>query len=152
MDISGRQRSPLKGNEAYSKMKGDPRQIITTVALIEQKQRSLTALDKWIEDFLQTGQLPRDKNNVDYYYKRYYEKYKNRAASDELLNSAQFFHRFVNSSELAAKLKERFGEMEDYNYNGGRGWKFRSLTECRRIWEARFGGSWSWINELEEWL
>jgi len=32
-----------------------------------------------------------------------------------------------------------------------RGWKFLSLPDCRKLWEARFGAEWPWHREVSEW-
>ncbi len=120
----------------------EPQEIYETAALVEQKQRSLHGLDAWIEGFLQKGRLP-----VPYSL-----KYPNRCLSDHLIEDALKFDRYTNSTLVPTKLKEVFPNIEDFNNQAARGWKFPPLAECRRLWEARYGGKWNWLYNVKEWL
>jgi hypothetical protein len=58
--------------------------------------------------------------------------------------------RYTNSTRIADKLKKLFN-VEQYNVQRARGWIFPSLSECRAIWSARYGGEWNWHRDLTEW-
>src|SRR5262249_23566957 len=117
-----------------------PKQLYKTAALMEQKAQSLRGLDAWIEDFLQTGQLPQPVS----------EKYPNRCLTDNLLRSAEKIERYTNKTQVAKKLKGMLCATE-FNAQVARGWALPPLAECRRIWEARYGGRWEWHSDVSEW-
>jgi hypothetical protein len=115
-----------------------PMQIYKTAALTEQKQRSLRGLNAWIETILQEGLLP---SALD--------AYPNRCYTEDLTAQAKEFDRYTNDVLVTAKLKELL-KVEPF---GGtkRGWKFLSLPDCRKLWEAHFGADWPWHRDISEW-
>jgi hypothetical protein len=117
-----------------------PMQIYKTAALIEQKARSLRGLDAWIETMLQEGSLPYGG----------WEGYPNRSLTRTLTEHAKQFDRYTNDSLVPRELKKLFG-VEPFGSGTARGWKFPPLPECRKLFEARFGGRWDWHCEIGEW-
>jgi hypothetical protein len=117
-----------------------PRELYKTAALVEQKQHSLRGLDAWCESLVQAGRMPEVCSS----------KYPNRCLSKALLADALRFDKFANDVKITNKLKTVFG-VTPFNTKVARGWEFPPLAECRRLWEARNGGSWNWHYEVEEW-
>src|SRR6516164_7844847 len=115
-------------------------QIYKTAALIEQKAHSLRGLDAWIETILQDGSLPYGG----------FDGYPNRSLTQNLTEQAKQFDRYTNNNEVPRKLKKLFS-VEPFGTGTARGWKFPPLPECRKLWEARYGGHWDWQHEIEEW-
>jgi Family of unknown function (DUF5906) len=109
-----------------------PMQIYKTAALMEQKARSLRGLDAWIETMLQEGSLPYGG----------FDGYPNRSLTQNLTEQAKQFDGYTNDSLVPRALKKP---------GKARGWKFPPLPECRKLFEARFGGRWDWHCEIEEW-
>jgi hypothetical protein len=116
-----------------------PRQIYTTTALMEQKAHSLRGLDAWIETMLQEGRLPFP-----------FGAYPNRSLTSDLTEQAKQFDRYTNHSLVPRKLQKLF-HVEPFGTGSARGWKFPPLPEARALWEARFGGKWTWLREIKEW-
>jgi hypothetical protein len=116
-----------------------PRRIYVTAALVGQKQLSLRPVERWIEAFLQEGVLPRPL-----------PKYPNRCLSKDLVEAAKKYNQHVTDAQVANKLKEILG-VEHINIRVARGWAFPPLPECRRRWEARYGGRWQWHSPAVEW-
>ena len=117
-----------------------PKQIYETAALVEQKRHSLRGLDAWIEAMLQEGMLPNS----------YSSKYPNRCLSKDLLAAAQLHDRYTNESRVAKKLQDVL-RVEPFNNKYARGWAFPSLPECRKLWEVRNGGRWTWHRDVADW-
>jgi hypothetical protein len=116
-----------------------PRQIYQTAALIEQKAHSLRGLDAWIEAMLQEGLLPSPMRD-----------YPNRALTRDLTAQAKEFDRYTNDSLVPRKLQKLL-HVEPFGTGAARGWKFPALPESRKLWEARFGGQWTWLRDVKEW-
>jgi hypothetical protein len=119
----------------------EPQEIYETSALVEQKQRSLHGLDVWIEGILQKGRLPAP----------YSIKYPNRCLTQHLIEDALKYDRYTNETLVPTKLKEVFPDIKDFNNQSARGWAFPALADCRRLWEARYGGTWNWLYDVKEW-
>jgi len=117
-----------------------PMQIYKTAALIEQKAHSLRGLDAWIETMLQEGSMPYGGFNG----------YPNRSLTKDLTEHVKLFDRYTNDSLVPRKLKKLFG-VEPFGTGSARGWKFPPLSECRKLFEARYGGHWDWHCEIKEW-
>ncbi|MFZ2082023.1 MAG: hypothetical protein WAV38_36285 [Xanthobacteraceae bacterium] len=117
-----------------------PRQIYKTAALIEQKAYSLRGLDAWIEAMLQEGSLPYGG----------FDGYPNRSLIQNLVEHAKQFDRYTNDNLVPRKLKKLFN-VEPFGSGTARGWKFPPLPQCRKLWEARNGGRWDWLHEIDEW-
>src|SRR5262249_3458581 len=108
--------------------KWHPRQVYETPELVEQKQHSLPAWEKWYVNFLQNGQLPRGPA-------------RNTALSHALLDSAQKFSpllRYV-ANETSVGLFLRKQGCTKWSSGALRGWTFRPLAEARVDWERRYG-------------
>jgi len=116
-----------------------PRKIVRTVALAEQKARSLDPRHEWWESVLQSGVLPgrRDTHGVIPAVVVY-----DRARDDvPKLKEASVtaLGRFLRS--LGAEGLHR----ENGNY-----WRFPALIDARKIWTDKFG-AWPWRNSLTDW-
>jgi len=108
--------------------------LFETVALMKQKAQSLRGLDRWIEDFLQAGRLPTP----------FSDKYPNRCLTCHLFLSAQQYAQYTNETQVVEKVKTMSGLSKENSFNNkvARGWQFPPLAECRRMWEAKYGGRW----------
>ena len=76
--------------------------------------------------------------------------YPNRCLSKDLLAAAQQHDRYTNESRVAKKLQDVL-RVEPFNNKYARGWAFPSLPECRKLWEGRNGGRWTWHRDVADW-
>jgi hypothetical protein len=76
--------------------------------------------------------------------------YPNRSLTKDLTEHVKLFDRYTNDSLVPRKLKKLFG-VEPFGTGSARGWKFPPLSECRKLFEARYGGHWDWHCEIKEW-
>jgi hypothetical protein len=127
-----------------------PREVPTTSGLMRQKKESLRGNYQWFEALLQAGFLPRN------------EKRPNRISTYHLLKFIKGFRGldYATEESLSSFL---YGEMgfipalspQGNRYrgsNGGpRGWEFPPLPDLRSRWETKFGGTWPWHEDLDEW-
>jgi hypothetical protein len=118
-----------------------PRTIPQTQALVEQKMMSLTGLEQWWVDLLNTGVLPQpDKKN------------QRRVASKALLESARNHsprNKYITETELGLFVKQMGCEHHSNGANWG--WIFPPLTEARENWLARIRGEWHWLTDVADW-
>jgi hypothetical protein len=117
-----------------------PRQIVKTVGLREQKQRSLTAVQEWFEGILQEGRVPGAATSPD------------KAPATALLRIAREDSRKmqdVTPTALGRFLSDH-GCRKVHEAHGN-AWKFPPLAELRAAWEKAYGGTWAWSEEVGEW-
>ena len=131
-----------------------PRQIVRTVALGEQQEESLSPLDQWWVELLQTAVLDgaANKHFPNEAVSGSYEEQINEGSSafphNRTISATAFTIRPAasrqNSRELAtrplAAISAR-GCEHDWVTAGGRGrrgWRFPPLQHCRDKWKERF--------------
>jgi hypothetical protein len=126
----------------------DPENIPKTQALLEQKVHSLKGWDKWYEDILQEGILPRTIDKVDSWEGR-----PDCATTYALLKSAKAIRGLESETHIALKTYLfKLGVVPWRVPGTGRGGaKFPPLPEARSIFSSRFGGSWPWTEEFDRW-
>jgi len=111
-----------------------------TDALLEQKNRSLPALDDWWLGLLSDGLLPQAS-----------ERNPRRAASRALFEHARETVprlKLTSDGELGRALSER--GCRQVRVDAARGWEFPMLAECRRAWAARIPTKWD--DEERDWI
>jgi hypothetical protein len=139
-----------------------PRRLPKNNALLAQQQRSLSPLDSWWAELLETGTLEGADPDAP-----------NRAVSNEYqreISSTGFGARYVRQPGLfdqARSIEPRLKHHTSDHALGRhlteqgcdntkkvlrrRGWTFPPLPDCRKRWEARFPG-WAWRDlEIEAW-
>jgi hypothetical protein len=125
--------------------KWDPEDVPKTEALIEQKRHSLKSWDRWYEDILQEGVLPRRDD---------WDGRPDCATSHAMLQDAKKIRGLEHESYAALK-KYLLGMGADITWrvpmSGRGGAKFASLVEAREIFAKKFGGKWPWVEDLEKW-
>jgi len=116
--------------------------------LIQQKQRSLKGYDKWWEDILQSGELPRIEGE--------HIGRPDCASMESLQSSLQEIRGCEHESKKAIKgyLRMNVPGLDPKWRVGGKGHggaKFPSLEECRAAFEGRVGGVWQWDMGVKRW-
>jgi Family of unknown function (DUF5906)/Primase C terminal 2 (PriCT-2) len=117
-----------------------PRKVVLTQALQEQKERSLTPIATWWEEFLQRGILP----NV-------VPATSNRVAAGILLHLARENSTRptdINPTALGRFLKG--WKCVKIHQKDGNSWDFPELKELREGWENKYG-RWNWSEKRDAW-
>jgi hypothetical protein len=116
----------------------DPREVPNTVALAEQKQRSLSPFDAWWLSLLHDGYLPdafSDRSNIA----------PTNGPNGGLLGHAR---RTVPAlaQETVHRLTRNLKARGCLNFSDGnqRGWKFPPLVTARADWQRKFGANVDW--------
>jgi hypothetical protein len=120
--------------------KWHPRHIVKTAALREQKQRSMSAIQEWLEGVLQEGHIPGAGTAAD------------KAPAQALLRLAR-----EDSRKMQDVTPTAFGRfLADHGCRKvheahGNAWQFPPLKAMRAAWEKAYGGGWSWSEDVREW-
>ena len=146
-----------------------PRGIVRTAALAEQQERSLSPLDTWWLELLQTGVLAgADPLKPDHARSNRYEEEKEVGTDgyggkrtrtvwrDGLYDQARRISpklKGTSDTLLGRYLSKQGckGGTHDCWVCGRRGWRFPPLAECRTRWLARFPGTIWRDPETTEW-
>jgi hypothetical protein len=146
-----------------------PRVIVRTAALAEQQERSLSPLDTWWLELLQTGVLAgADPLKPDHARSNRYEEEKEVGTDgyggkrtrtvwrDGLYDQARRISpklKGTSDTLLGRYLSKQGckGGSDDCWVCGRRGWRFPPLAECRTRWLARFPGTIWRDPETTEW-
>lgn len=119
-----------------------PRQGIHTAALQAQKARSLDPYHEWLESMLQQGELPTVNTPIPDWV----------CSAGTLLTLAReaggLQARNITANKLGRFLK--VWGCEPIHRSQGSAWRFPTLLDLRKAWEARYGG-WRWDIPLEKW-
>jgi len=140
--------------ELLNRKLGDwhPRQIVRTRALAEQQEESLSALDPWWLELLQTGMLAgSDEFAPEKATSNKYEKIiterdgmfdrKRTVWRDGLYDQARRSSpklKNVTEAALGRYLSDKKRGCKRCWMNRQRGWKFPPLAECREKWKEKF--------------
>jgi hypothetical protein len=146
-----------------------PRQIVRTAALAEQQEQSLSPLDTWWLELLQTGILAgADPSRPDHARSNRYEEEKKIGTDgyggtrtrtvwrDGLYDQARRISpklKGISDTSLGRYLSKQrcMGGSSDCWVCGRRGWGFPPLAECRERWLMRFPGTVWRDPEMGEW-
>jgi hypothetical protein len=128
-----------------------PEAFPVTKALVQQKRKTLRGYDQLFESCCQTGTLPRD------------DRWRGRpdcATVAAILRAVQRLRgcEFYLDSSVKEYFRENFPDLPfDFGWRvggTGKGWSgiaFPSLPDCREALTKRFGGSWTWDEEISRW-
>jgi hypothetical protein len=111
-----------------------------TAALREQQEQSLSYLDQWWLNLLETGALPSALHNNP-----------RRSTAEALFEQARLDIpglRFTSNNMLARALRKR--GCISYHYHGKRGWEFPPLMKARAAWSRHLAVEWD-DPAQEEW-
>jgi Bifunctional DNA primase/polymerase, N-terminal/Primase C terminal 2 (PriCT-2)/Family of unknown function (DUF5906) len=126
-----------------------PRQIVKTEALQDQKELSMSWLDQWWEDVLQTGKLP----FIIIIRKGEKAVVTNKVRGAVLYEQAKRHAQWLKPSQTAfgLYLRKTLTGLRSHDENGAV-WVLPELGKCRSDWEKRFG-EWKWDNlkEIIKW-
>jgi hypothetical protein len=143
-----------------------PRDIVHTEALTDQQEESLSALDEWWFELLQTGVLAgADENDPDRAISNEYEeeieesdgfggKRKRTVRREGLFDQARRISprlKAKSDAALGRYLSDKDRGCERKWVHRERGWQFPPLADCRARWLERFPDTkWDDLN-LENW-
>jgi Primase C terminal 2 (PriCT-2)/Family of unknown function (DUF5906) len=116
-----------------------PRHIVKTEALRQQKEQSLKPLDEWWEELLQEGKI---YGAIDAY---------TCPAAVVLTYARESVPRLRDVSANALGRFLRKAGADRFHREKGSFYQFKPLSECRALWEAKFG-KWVWRNSVADWL
>lgn len=130
-----------------------PREVPATRGLLRQKKESLRGNFQWLEQLLQSGELPAT-----------YEGRPNWILSAALIAYVKTFRglEYATDESISGFLYDEMnfkpalvskgGNKFRVGGGGARGWVFPPLAELRERWENKFGGEWNWHDpEVTEW-
>jgi hypothetical protein len=137
-----------------------PRKLPKDTGLLDQQKKSLSPLDAWWVELLETGTLAGCDNNAPYravsnsYQKSYsvgnFEKLITRDGLYDQARAVEPRLKGRSDHALGNYLAEQ-GCDNKHRVLRHRGWEFPSLGECREKWMQRFP-NWVWRNPgIEEW-
>jgi hypothetical protein len=138
-----------------------PRRIPANCGLLDQQARSLSALDAWWLELLESGRLwGCDPSNPERAVSNSYDKEVGNAFHSRIVKQAGLFDQ---ARALVPQLRQHTTDTELGRYLGvqgcsntkkvmrRQGWTFPELADCRAKWIERFPG-WKWRNaDLTEW-
>jgi hypothetical protein len=137
-----------------------PREVPKASGLVEQQARSLSPLDGWWVELLETGTLA--GCDPDHPERAVSNKYEDKAGafSDRLVARPGLYDQARNieprlrahtSDHMLGRYLADQGCDNTKKVLRKRGWVFPPLSECRKCWERRFPG-WKWRNpNLTDW-
>jgi hypothetical protein len=142
-----------------------PRRIPGDTGLLDQQERSLSPLDAWWSELLQSGRLwgVDPKQHPERAVCNAYDQEINDLWDTKVVRIVKKLGLFDQARSLVPQLRQHTNDSELGRYLGKQGctntkkvmrrqgWTFPPLAECRAKWEQRFP-AWKWRNKaLSEW-
>jgi hypothetical protein len=136
-----------------------PRQIVPTKALADQQEQSLSALDLWWLNVLQTGVLvgadadaPHKAVSNDYdveFSDNGFSKFKRVRGLFDAARASSPRLRSESDHAIGKYIREHAGATDAWPRRR-RGWQFPPLKDCRKRWKKRYPAT-VWRLDLADW-